>query len=54
MLTKQVRSLKSTLYQTAIDLNKHYQLFSNLLNYDGPRAEHIIKDLAAEIAEDEQ
>ena len=53
-LTKQVRSLKSTLYKTAVDLNKHYQLFSNLLNHAGPRAEHIIKDLAAEIAEDEQ
>ena len=53
-LTKQVRSLKSTLYKTAVDLNKHYLLFSNLLNHAGPRAELIIKDLAAEIAEDEQ
>lgn len=53
-LTKQVRSLKSTLYKTAVDLNKHYQSVANLLNYAGPRAEHIIKDLAAEIAEDEQ
>ena len=53
-LTKEIRSLKSTLYKTAVDLNKHYQSVSNLMNYAGPRAAHIIKDLAAEIAEDEQ
>ena len=53
-LTKEVRSLKSTLYKTAVDLNKHYQSVSNLLNHAGPRAEHIIKDLATEVAEDEQ
>ena len=53
-LTKQVRSLKSTLYKTAVDLNKHYQSVSNLLNHAGPRAEHIITDLAEEVAEDEQ
>ena len=53
-LTKEVRSLKSTLYRTAVDLNKHYQSVSNLLNHAGPRAEHIIKDLATEVAEDEQ
>ena len=53
-LTKQVRSLKSTLYKTAVDLNKHYQSVSNLMNYAGPRAAQLIKDLAAEIAEDEQ
>ena len=53
-LTKEIRSLKSTLYKTAVDLNKHYQSISNLMNCAGPRAAHIIKDLAAEIAEDEQ
>ena len=53
-LTKEVRSLKSTLYKTAVDLNKHYQSVSNLMNYAGPRAAHIIKDLATEISEDEQ
>ena len=53
-LTKEVRSLKSTLYKTAVDLNKHYQSVSNLLNHAGPRAAHIIKDLATEISEDEQ
>ena len=53
-LTKEIRSLKSTLYKTAVDLNKHYQSISNLMNGAGPRAAHLIKDLAAEIAEDEQ
>ena len=53
-LTKQVRSLKSTLYKTAVDLNKQYQATNELINRSGPRASHIIKDLAAEIAEDEQ
>ena len=53
-LTKEVRSLKSTLYRTAVDLNKHYQSVSNLMNYAGPRAAQLIKDLAAEITEDEQ
>ena len=53
-LTKEIRSLKSTLYTTAVDLNKQYQATSDLINHSGPRAAHIIKDLAAEIAEDEQ
>ena len=53
-LTKEIRSLKSTLYKTAVDLNKHYQSVSNLLNNAGPRAAQIIKDLATEISEDEQ
>ena len=53
-LTKEIRSLKSTLYRTAVDLDKHYQATRNLINYSGPRAAHIIKALAAEIAEDEQ
>ena len=53
-LTKEIRSLKSTLYATAVDLNKQYQSISNLMNCAGPRAAHIIKDLAAEITEDEQ
>ena len=53
-LTKEIRSLKSTLYRTAVDLDKHYQATSNLMNYSGPRAAHITKDLAAEITEDEQ
>ena len=50
-LTKEIRSLKSTLYKTAVDLNKHYQATSNLMNYSGPRAAHIIKDLANDIRE---
>ena len=50
-LTKEVRSLKSTLYRTAVDLDKHYQATSNLMNYSGPRAAHIIKDLANDIRE---
>ena len=50
-LTKEIRSLKSTLYRTAVDLNKHYQATSNLMNYSGPRAAHIIKDLANDIRE---
>ena len=53
-LTKEIRSLKSTLYRTAVDLDKHYQATSDLMNYSGPRAAHIIEDLAVEIAEDEQ
>ena len=53
-LTKEVRSLKSTLYKTAVDLNRQYQATNELINCSGPRAVHIIKDLAAEIAEDEQ
>ena len=53
-LTKEIRSLKSTLYTTAVDLNEHYQSVSNLLNHAGPRAAHIIEDLAEELAEDEQ
>lgn len=52
-LTKEVRSLKSTLYKTAVDLNKHYQATSNLMNYSGPRAAHIIKDLANDIREND-
>ena len=50
-LTKEIRSLKSTLYRTAVDLDKHYQATSNLMNYSGPRAAHIIKDLANDIRE---
>ena len=45
-LTKEIRSLKSTLYTTAVDLNKQYQATSELINRSGPRASHIIKDLA--------
>ena len=52
-LTKEVRSLKSTLYRTAVDLDKHYQATSNLMNYSGPRAAHIIKDLANDIREND-
>ena len=52
-LTKEIRSLKSTLYTTAVDLNKHYQATSNLMNYSGPRAAHIIKDLANDIREND-
>ena len=52
-LTKEIRSLKSTLYRTAVDLDKHYQATSNLMNYSGPRAEHIIKDLANDIREND-
>ena len=52
-LTKEIRSLKSTLYKTAVDLNMHYQATSNLINYSGPRAEHIIKDLANDIREND-
>ena len=52
-LTKEVRSLKSTLYRTAVDLDKHYQATSNLINYSGPRAAHIIKDLANDIREND-
>lgn len=50
-LTKQVRSLKSTLYKTAVDLNKQYQATNELINRSGPRASHIIKDLANDIRE---
>ena len=50
-LTKEVRSLKSTLYTTAVDLNKQYQATSELINRSGPRASHIIKDLANDIRE---
>ena len=53
-LTKEIRSLKSTLYRTAVDLNKHYQATSNLMNYSGPRAAHIIKDLANDIRENDE
>ena len=53
-LTKEIRSLKSTLYKTAVDLNKHYQATSNLMNYSGPRAAHIIKDLANDIRENDE
>ena len=50
-LTKEIRSLKSTLYTTAVDLNKQYQATSELINRSGPRASHIIKDLANDIRE---
>lgn len=50
-LTKEIRSLKSTLYATAVDLNKQYQATSDLINHSGPRAAHIIKDLANDIRE---
>ena len=50
-LTKEVRSLKSTLYKTAVDLNKQYQATNELINCSGPRAAHIIKDLANDIRE---
>ena len=53
-LTKEVRSLKSTLYRTAVDLNKQYEATSNLMNYSGPRAAHIIKDLANDIRENDE
>ena len=53
-LTKEVRSLKSTLYRTAVDLDKHYQATSNLMNYSGPRAAHIVKDLANDIRENNE
>ena len=50
-LTKEIRSLKSTLYTTAVDLNKQYQATNDLINHSGPRASHIIKDLANDIRE---
>ena len=50
-LTKEIRSLKSTLYTTAVDLNKQYQATNELINRSGPRASHIIKDLANDIRE---
>ena len=50
-LTKEIRSLKSTLYKTAVDLNKQYQATNELINCSGPRASHIIKDLANDIRE---
>lgn len=50
-LTKEIRSLKSTLYTTAVDLNKQYQATNDLVNHSGPRAAHIIKDLANDIRE---
>ena len=50
-LTKEVRSLKSTLYKTAVDLNRQYQATNELINCSGPRAVHIIKDLANDIRE---
>ena len=50
-LTKEIRSLKSTLYATAVDLNKQYQATNELINRSGPRAAHIIKDLANDIRE---
>ena len=50
-LTKEIRSLKSTLYTTAVDLNKQYQATNELINCSGPRAAHIIKDLANDIRE---
>ena len=50
-LTKEIRSLKATLYTTAVDLNKQYQATSELINRSGPRASHIIKDLANDIRE---
>ena len=52
-LTKEVRSLKSTLYRTAVDLNKQYQATNELINRSGPRASHIIKDLANDIREND-
>ena len=52
-LTKEIRSLKSTLYRTAVDLNMHYQETSHLINCSGPRAAHIIKDLANDIREND-
>ena len=50
-LTKEIRSLKSTLYTTAVDLNKQYQATNELINRSGPRASHIIKDLANDVRE---
>lgn len=50
-LTKEIRSLKATLYTTAVDLNKQYQATSELINRSGPRASHIIKDLVNDIRE---
>ena len=50
-LTKEIRSLKATLYTTAVDLNKQYQATSELINRSGPRASHIIKDLANDVRE---
>ena len=50
-LTKEICSLKSTLYTTAVDLNKQYQATNELINRSGPRASHIIKDLANDIRE---
>ena len=50
-LTKEIRSLKSTLYTTAVDLNKQYQATNELINRSGPRASHVIKDLANDIRE---
>ena len=50
-LTKEIRSLKATLYTTAVDLNKQYQATSELINRSGPRASHIIKDLENDIRE---
>ena len=52
-LTKEIRSLKSTLYTTAVDLNKQYQATNELINRSGPRASHIIKDLANDIREND-
>ena len=52
-LTKEIRSLKSTLYKTAVDLNKQYQATNELINCSGPRAAHIIKDLANDIREND-
>ena len=52
-LTKEVRSLKSTLYRTAVDLDKQYQATNELINRSGPRASHIIKDLANDIREND-
>ena len=50
-LTKEIRSLKSTLYTTAVDLNKQYQATNELINRSGPRASRIIKDLANDVRE---
>ena len=50
-LTKEIRSLKATLYKTAVDLNRQYQATNELINCSGPRAAHIIRDLANDIRE---
>lgn len=50
-LTKEIRSLKSTLYTTAVDLNKQYKATNDLINRSGPRTAHIIKDLENDIRE---